>query len=954
MFKIFILEERVLLDASVAPVATAEGSSSGENSLIPEGTTESPSSNIENLGVTQESSSVENGGDSVEVLLLSSDVDQAALLKEGVDPEVRLIFYDASKTTLDNLLQQISNVTSGKEISRLGFATDGAAGKIFLTAQDVISLESIQEQGSYRAFFEAIGGFMQEGGAIDFFACNLSSENFDLINTIEFLTETSSGKALTFSSSTNITGSASLGGDFILEQTGFDASAYFKTDALSSWEGSFLTFIVNTTADSGTGSLRQAILDANSNSGSDTIFFDLNSTTGFTIDLLAALPTITDVLSFSGATATINGNNLLSDGLVFNYAPGSGSSIITSLNITGFNGNGITVNSASDISFAGITISNNTGNGIEVISGYSFTIGSSATPVTIIDNSANGIVFHKDVSDSTIAHVDIGVLATSTVKEAHPNGGDGILIEGADRITLGSSSDVTGLTSSGNLGHGIHIKDSGSDTSSEITLKNIYIGTINQFRTNAQTPRISIGNEGSGVYIENGDQISFQAIGWISGNGGDGVTILGGTNFSMSSQFIGGSTANRSILFMPPEGNAGWGIRIDGSFGLPITGQIGDRTGTNSTTNKANFISDNGLGGILVENVNAAAGDDLYIAGNHIGVFGDSRLRPIGDRIAGNFGPGIAVINSSDITIGGIERNVVVGSQGPGILIQDSSNIEVSRFEVGLSTVNPNTIRIESYLTPAERNPENYASNLSHGIHVIDSSDIIIGGDYSFSVNNGGYGIFIEGTGEGYTIDPNIIFSGLSAKLSNNTIVSVPENSLGDLLSIAVAPPKPPPPPVIIDPPSTNTDNIEEILNLSRAQGLILYNTVTLSSSENIDFGRKYFSFTDTYEKALQNRFLRFDESVQVSGSSALNMGIDFAEEISLQEKQFSDTVLVLRSLEREIQIINTYDFSILKENLTSTEIDQTKQDSNHANEISEILELLDNISEPNYTKKFN
>src|SRR2546426_3705248 len=68
------------------------------------------------------------------------------------------------------------------------------------------------------------------------------------------------------------------------------------------------TFTVTTTADSGPGSLHQAILDANATNGEDTITFTVNGT----ITLASALPPITDNTTISGPGTnllTISGNN---------------------------------------------------------------------------------------------------------------------------------------------------------------------------------------------------------------------------------------------------------------------------------------------------------------------------------------------------------------------------------------------------------------------------------------------------------------------------------------------------------------------------------------------------------------------------------------------------------------------------------------------------------------------
>src|SRR6478609_1037981 len=62
------------------------------------------------------------------------------------------------------------------------------------------------------------------------------------------------------------------------------------------------TFTVTNIADSGAGSLRQAITDANSNPGADTIA------------LLTVLPTVTEAVTIDGYTQAGSGMNTLASG----------------------------------------------------------------------------------------------------------------------------------------------------------------------------------------------------------------------------------------------------------------------------------------------------------------------------------------------------------------------------------------------------------------------------------------------------------------------------------------------------------------------------------------------------------------------------------------------------------------------------------------------------------------
>jgi hypothetical protein len=60
------------------------------------------------------------------------------------------------------------------------------------------------------------------------------------------------------------------------------------------------TFTVTNTNDSGAGSLRQAIPDANANAGADTINFNIPGSGPFVITLLTMLPAITDPVTIDG------------------------------------------------------------------------------------------------------------------------------------------------------------------------------------------------------------------------------------------------------------------------------------------------------------------------------------------------------------------------------------------------------------------------------------------------------------------------------------------------------------------------------------------------------------------------------------------------------------------------------------------------------------------------------
>ncbi len=80
------------------------------------------------------------------------------------------------------------------------------------------------------------------------------------------------------------------------------------------------TLTVTNTSDSGPGSLRQAILDANAGSGGDTIAFNLPKSGPFTISPLAPLPAVTAAIAIDGSTQAGYSNHPV---VLLNGAPGT-------------------------------------------------------------------------------------------------------------------------------------------------------------------------------------------------------------------------------------------------------------------------------------------------------------------------------------------------------------------------------------------------------------------------------------------------------------------------------------------------------------------------------------------------------------------------------------------------------------------------------------------------------
>src|SRR5690349_3919818 len=121
------------------------------------------------------------------------------------------------------------------------------------------------------------------------------------------------------------------------------------------------TYTVTNVNDSGAGSLRQAILDANGNAGADTIQFNITGSGVHTIAPATALPTITDAVTVNGysqpgAAANTNG-------------PGQGTNAVILIEIDGENlgpsGIGLDVGAAATV--RGLAINRCANTGIRVL-----------------------------------------------------------------------------------------------------------------------------------------------------------------------------------------------------------------------------------------------------------------------------------------------------------------------------------------------------------------------------------------------------------------------------------------------------------------------------------------------------------------------------------------------------------------------------------------------------------
>lgn len=370
--------------------------------------------------------------------------------------------------------------------------------------------------------------------------------------------------------STDDTGAARLGGDWDLEvRLGVVETSTLGDGVLASWDGSLAAFTVTNTNDSGAGSLRQAITDANALPGLDTITFNISGAGPHTISVASALPAITDSVVIDGwsepdfsstPVIVLDGNDVSADGLrLSSTADGS---TIRGLVIRDFNGDGIEIAAGSDNNtIVGNDIGHLTNSGTDAgsgeanafnglhILGANNTIGGTTAGWgnVLSGNNDGGITITGAAATGNVVQGNlIGTNAAGTAVIA--NGVDGILIDDdAANNTIGGTTTAARNVISGNTDDGIEL-DGGATGN---LIRGNFIGTD-------ITGTVDLGNRSDGVLV-NASTTNNQIGGTVAGAGN---TIA--FNDGIGVDQTGGAGTGNSVL-----GNS---IHSNGSLGIDLNG----------------------------------------------------------------------------------------------------------------------------------------------------------------------------------------------------------------------------------------------------------------------------------------------------------------------------------------------------------------------------------------------
>jgi len=491
-------------------------------------------------------------------------------------------------------------------------------------------------------------------------------------------------------------------------------------------------FTVTNTNDSGAGSLRQAMLDANGIGGTDTIAFDIPGAGPHTIQPLSALPFITDPIVIDGTTEPdfagtpiIELDGTSAGSITSGLRIFSGNSTVRGLVINRFGENGILLESAGNV----------------IHRNY---IGTDVTGTVAIGNGLDGVKLNN-ASNNTIGGTTAG--AGNVISGNH---GRGIWIFISSNNTISGNyigTDSSGTTALGNVEHGIVI-----GTGSQF---NIIGGTTEGERNiisgNGETG-VAMWNNGTSHNTISGNYIGTDVTGTVAlGNMSDGIWIID----NASSNTVGGTTeGERNII----SGNNAGGMAIFGegtSNNIVIGNYIGtDVTGTTAlgnargitimlgassntiggaTEGARNVISGNGITGLLMMGLGFETSNNT-VSGNFIGTdyTGMTAIPNLFDGIAILLGASNNIIGGTSVGAG----NVISGNQFQGI-------------NIGLDSANGNIVQGNYIGTDATG--EGALGNGTDGVSIfLGAVDNLVGGDEAGAENviafNVGAGILLNNT----------------------------------------------------------------------------------------------------------------------------------------------------------------------------------------------------------------
>jgi titin len=476
-------------------------------------------------------------------------------------------------------------------------------------------------------------------------------------------------------------------------------------------------FTVTTAADSGPGSLRQAILDSDASPGqANAIRFAVAGSGAQTIAPLSPLPAVTTPTDIDGTSQpgfagspliVLNGANAGAG--AFGLVVTAGGSSVRGLAINGF-GTGVYLTGGGgdflDLDYVGTDAAG----AAAVPNTYGVLVGGSSNNIigrsVLSGNSAYGVLVLQG-SANRIGSDFIGTNAAGSAALANGFAGVGLVNGAANNLVYadllsGNSAFGAILDGSATVGNqvyanyvGLSLKGAalGNGSAGVMVESGAFGNTVGG--AGAGAGNVVSGNGGVGVFLYNGahdNVVEGNRIGTDIGGGAalanttDGVQLAyAGSNLLLGNVLsgngrvgvlIGGAGATGNILaanFIGTDaaGSAAVPNAMDGVY--VFAGASGNRIG-GSAAGSGNVISGNAQGGLALEDSQVTG---TLIAGNWIGTNAAGTAAIANGSAAPNGGFGVHLLGMMN-TVGGTAAgagNVISGNAGTGLDVVGSGNL---------------------------------------------------------------------------------------------------------------------------------------------------------------------------------------------------------------------------------------------------------------------------------------
>ena len=418
------------------------------------------------------------------------------------------------------------------------------------------------------------------------------------------------------------------------------------------------TFTVTNTDDTGAGSLRQAILDANATAGADTINFNIPGAGVRTITPTSALPDLAEAVTIDGYTQPGAAPNTLA----------VGNNAVLLIELTGEMSGAVILNVIDGAAIIRGLVINRSDSGALLLSGS----GGSKIEGCFIGTDAGGTQnLSANVVQISAPNTTIGGTAPAQrnviANRMRITGGTGLLVQGN---YLGTDRNGTAAIGTGDNGIEV-LNDAGATIggtsagarnvisgfgSTGIVLQSTVPCVVqgNFIGINA-TGTAGLGNNIGGIIIVTDNNLiggpASGAGNVISGNLSDGILISQGSNNTVQGNFIGTNAAGTAAI--PNER----GVQLNGNPGFNHDNLIGGTTAA-----ARNVISGSTGDGIQINTF----GVNNTVQGNYIGTQAN------GTSPLGNATNGIQVISGTNHNIGGTGSgagNVIAFNGEAGVLL---------------------------------------------------------------------------------------------------------------------------------------------------------------------------------------------------------------------------------------------------------------------------------------------